>query len=548
MNSDNFDSKKKQYEYKSLVRNSFYSYFRTYSSFFFSMIHAFLLARLISKTEWSYYIIAISYINIIILIVNFIPPGMEKALDYYLTRYYSLNKKTRLKQIFYSSFIIKTIILIPTFFISILVFYFLGDFFAINLKSDNILLLFILSPLILIKGIDVLFNSMNRSFNNFKLLFYLLIIQSSTDIGFLLLFFVSDLKINVYLVTLIYLLTNLFPFILNVIVNVKKITKIKETEKQSKLLKKNVQKLYKYGSKARLGYFITDMWGQIQIQSISIFEPEELVLGFSIASRYLTISTNMTISISSPLTISFSRLVAQKKEDMIIKVYNLLVKYSLFLLLLITGILFLFTDFFLYFLYGESYLIYSEIVKVYLFSFIFLVFSAPFDSLMLARNKLKYFNILRFFALSVRLPLFLVFLIVYGLLPSLYALVIFNFIYGCLYVIFTKRFGNIKLDIKKIAFQYFSFFGALAITIFLQFLILDKLNYTILNNLNLLYFRYLNIFTIILFPIIFFLLIILLKVLTKEDVENIQSLLIKENRLHRITNKALNILKKCLRN
>lgn len=535
-------------DYKSLVKNSFYSYLSTYSSFFFSLIHAFILARLISQNEWSYFIIAISYINIISLILSLLPPGLGIALDYYITRFYSLNQKYKLKCIILNSIILKIIFLIPIFIVSLFIFYLLGDIFAINLTYENIYLLFLLSPILLIKGIDIIFNSMNRALNKFKTIFYLLLFQSSIDIGLLIVCFSFFKTIGIFYVALISLISFLFPFLINLIINMNRILKIKEKNNNPESIKDDFQKLFKYGGRVRLGYFITDLWGEIQIQSISIFSPSNLVLGFTIAKRYLSISAKTTISITSPLTISFSGLIAKKKKNKVITIYNLLVRYTLFLSLLFTGVLYFFSEFFLFFLYGENYLIYSDIVQIYLFSFIFLIFSAPFDSLMLAENKVKYFNLIRLIAISIRLPIFIILLINNGLIIALYGLLGCNFIYGCLYIYFTFKIGNIKLNLKKIILQYFSFFLSLGITVLLENLILNTINQAILTDLNLSYFRYFNIFSLTLFLIIFFITNIIFKIFITKDIENIQIFLIKDKNLHRLTNKSLIILKRVLRN
>lgn len=545
--NDIIDNQNIQNDYKSLVKNSFYSYLNTYASFFFSLVHTFLLARLISQNEWSYFIIAISYINIISLILSFLPPGLGTALDYYATQFYSLNQKAQLKKFIINSIFLKIIFLIPIFILSIFIFYLLGDLFAINLTNENLFLLFLLSPVILISGLNIVFNSMNRIFNKFKNIFYLLLFHYSINIGSLIIAFLFFESIGIFYVALINILSSFFPFLVNLIINLVKILKIKEKSNSSTSFKDDFQKVFKYGSLARLGYFITDIWGEIQIQSISIFELPRMVLGFNISKRYLSISTNTTISISSPLTISFTGLITKKKKNTIMTIYNLLVRYILFLFLLLTGILYLFSEFFLFFLYGENYLIYSDLVKIYLFSFIFLIFSAPFDSLMLAEKKIKYFNFIRLFAILIRLPVFIILLINNGLIIAIYGLLICNFIYGCLYIYFTFKFGKIRLNLKKILLQYFSFFMSLGIIILLENLILDTLNLAILRYLNLPYFKHLNILALILFLIIFFTINVILKIFTRIDIENIQILLIKDKNLHKIANKALNLFKRFLR-
>lgn len=214
---------------------------------------------------------------------------------------------------------------------------------------------------------------------------------------------------------------------------------------------------------------------------------------------------------------------------------------------LLTGLLFFFADFFIAFIYGEPRLIYADIVKLYLFTFIFLIVSSPVVSLLLAENKGKSLVLVRFIGFLLQFPLFLILLIFFSLYYAIIGIVISNFLFSILYLFVTIKIGNIELNIKKIFFQYLIFFFSLGITIILEYFLLDNLNNLILLSLNPPLFSVFNPFSLIVFLCIFIFLVVEFRVLTVGDINNLQSFFIKKSMMHKITNKALNFLKKILR-
>ena len=214
---------------------------------------------------------------------------------------------------------------------------------------------------------------------------------------------------------------------------------------------------------------------------------------------------------------------------------------------ILTGLLFFCTDIFIAFIYGEPRLIYSDIVKLYLFTFVFLIIASPLDSLLLAENKGKYLVLLRFIGLLLRLPLFLVLLVFFDFYIAIVGITISNFVFSAVYLFVTIKIGNIKLNVKKIIYQYLVFFFAIGFTIVLEFLILDALNDAVLQYLGLQMLNMFNIFSLMVFVLIYMLLIIEFRILTVGDIKNLQLFFNKESMMHKMTNKALNFLKKILK-
>ena len=416
----------------------------------------------------------------------------------------------------------------------------------INLPEENFKLLLLLSPLIIINNLQRILNSVNIAFNKFKAVFFLVSIQYLIYIGFLLYFFIFFDGIGLETLALIFVISALVPFLLNIVINARNIHVIKVSGKSSTPLRDDLQEMVKYGVLVKTATSFSDIWGEIQVQSIGVFNPDN-ILGFKISRDLISISMNASLAISYPLTVSFSGFIAKEKKDNIVTIYNLLLKYLIFLIEIITGILFFCADIFIAFIYGESRLIYSDIVKIYLFTFVFLIITSPLDSLLLAEKKGKYLVLLRFIGLLLRLPPFLVFLVFFDLYYAIIGITISNFVFSAIYLFVTFTIGNIKINVKKIIYHYLIFFFALFFTLVLEFFILDALNNMFLQYLGLQKFDTFNIFSLIIFLLGYMLLIIEFRVFTVSDIKNLQSFFIKESIMHKMTNKALNFLKKLLK-
>ena len=198
-------------EYKSLATNTFYSFLLNYGSHFFTLVHSFLLARLIIDFYWDFLILARSYITIIVIITLFLPPGLNYALHYYIPRYLALNQKSKIKSLIKHAFIIKLLFLIPVFFISIFIFFIFNNAFALTLE-DKISLLYLYSPLIFINSFNYILTAINRGFSRFNVLFGLLLVKNAIHISPLLIFLIFDYNINVEIIALIVVISSLIPF------------------------------------------------------------------------------------------------------------------------------------------------------------------------------------------------------------------------------------------------------------------------------------------------------------------------------------------------
>ncbi len=529
-----------------LAKNSLYSFLSSYGSFFLSLVTSFLLARLITQELWGMLIIALSYIAIFNIFLSFLPPGLDATLNYYIPQYLALKEYSNLKFFIKKAIYLKLLFTCPLFLISLVLFFFFSQIFTITIK-DYTNLLIILSPLIVILSLNNVLASIYRGLNMFNVLFLLLLIRYCFNISALIFsfYFFNPLKIEI--VAYIDLLSFLFPFILSCLIVIIKYTKIQHTEKRNEDLKDFISKTLNYGGPIRLGRFFTDIWSEIQTQSIAIFASAEIVTGFNISKNYIGVSSSVALTFSNPLLISFSGLSAKNNYYQINKLYNLVLIYSIFLLTLITGVLFLCTEFFLAFIYGQSYLIYTNILNLMLFTLIFLSIGMPFEALILSIGKTKVMLSYRVIAFIVRVPIFLTFLINFGLLWGIFGIIMSNLIISIIAVVLSIKVGKIELNVIKLILLFLTFFIALGVVWLLEIVILNKVNLLILESLNLLFFSKLNLISISLFILTFLCLIIIFRVFTTKDIEYIEAFFDKSTGLHIFIRKCMNILKKIVR-
>jgi len=196
--------------------------------------------------------------------------------------------------------------------------------------------------------------------------------------------------------------------------------------------------------------------------------------------------------------------------------------------------------------YGESYLIYSTIVKLYLITIIFTILGSIFIPLLNAKNKIKIIPLLTIINLSIIIPSFFIGIVFYGIVGAIIGLIISKFIVFIIQLILSIKIGNVKIKINKIFFQYLIFFISLFSAVILEELLFREMRIDVLQNLNLLFFKNLNVLGLISFLIIYFLLNILFKIFSPKEIEVLEALLSSDKFQYRFIKKFLKFLKKIL--
>ncbi|KKN19741.1 hypothetical protein LCGC14_0942670 [marine sediment metagenome] len=534
-------------EYKNLASNTFYSFLLNYGAFFFTFIYSFLLARLITDETWDSLILATSYITIIVIITSFLPPGLNLALNYYLPRYIALNQTSKIKSLIKHSFMLKISVVIPVIIISLISFLILSDFFSISL-GNNFMLLYILSPLILLDSLNFLLNAINRGFSKFNILFLLVLLKNLFRIGPLLIIFLFDFNISVGFIALIVVIAMSVQFVFNVTFMIFRVRKIQSIEGEEVTFKENIQKTFKYGKYLGFSDLIDRSWKEIQYQGVGIFESSGAVTGYNIAWNFRDLAKYSSVSFYYPLLTSFTSLNTTENYDQINKIYRIAYKINLLLTLIISGILFFSVDFMIDFVFLETRLVYSSFLRLMVIASVFKILDYFVQTLLNAQNKVKLSFLLRIVYMTYYIPLFFIGLIFFGVNEAIiFGLLIGNIISTIIQIYTTYRIGKIKLNVKKIAVQYATFFIPLTITWILQYLILSKISKNILLEAGLTLFKNFDFLSILVFLVIFVITNLGFKTVTSTDIDNFESLLDSNKRIDKIMKKGLNFIKKFTR-
>jgi O-antigen/teichoic acid export membrane protein len=284
---------------------------------------------------------------------------------------------------------------------------------------------------------------------------------------------------------------------------------------------------------------MNEIWKQIRVLLIGTYETTELVTGYSISLNYSSISTSAVTSISSPLTTSLSGLEAKKEKSQTNIVFNTTFKFSLFLLLLLTGILIFLSDFFLVIVFGESYLDFSYLIKAYSITIIFTVLSNLFIPLLNAQNKAKFLPFNTFFNLLVIIPSFLIGLLNLGIVGAIYGLIFANFVTFLFQIYFCIKIGKVTLNLFKIFSQYFTFFLSLGIAIILEIFVFKRLRYAFTQQFNLSFFNELEPLALFTFFGLYIFLTIIFKTFSSTELDFLESFFGE--------NKKLNLIRKLLK-
>jgi len=531
-------------DHRKFAKSAFYSLFNSYGIFIFQIIISFFMARLISQELWGFLLLAMAYINIVSLILSFFPPALTFSFNYYIPRYVALNQKNNLKRMIKAGLYLKAIFAVIIFFISLIIFYLLKPFFATYLLGYTNLL-FLLSPLIFIMGLSTLLDSIYQGLFKYKLIFLLTLLKFSFYVSALIICLIFGIT-NLELIALLNLLSFLIPFLVSSLIFIKIYLNIKPTGEPKDSFKNILSKITKYGTPLSINIFLNETWKQIQTPIIGGYEPLSTITGFTISKYYSHISLTAAASFSNPLITSFSSLDVKKKHNQITQIYNMTFKYSLFLMLLISGALYILTDFFLVLVYGESYLIYSTIVKLYLITIIFSVLGNILIPLLNAKNKIKILPILTTINLFIMIPSFFIGIVFYGIIGAIIGLIISKFIVFLIQLLISIKIGNVTIKINKIFFQYLIFFISLFLAVILEDILFREIRINVLQNLNLLFLKNLSVLGLISFLLMYFLLNILFKIFSRKEIEFLEALLSTDKFPYRVIKRLLKFLKRIL--
>jgi O-antigen/teichoic acid export membrane protein len=533
-------------QYKTLAKNALLSIFLSYGTYIFTLLTSFLFARLISREEWAILILASSIIGIFSIIVSFLPPGLMFSMNFYLPRYRAKNNQLKLRSFMIRAFYMRILVIFVIFFIAISIISLFESYYTVFL-NNHITLLYILAPLIIIQNLDGFFMTFLVGFNLFKTNFYFFLLKSASKIVPLIVAFVLFGTINIEAIALINLISLIIPVVLELLIFIKKIPKVKSKEVDGFSFKKFIMKVVGYGSFLRIENFMNSMWGEVQTVAIGTYESSKWVTGNNISKNFTNVTTSFLSSLSNPLIYSLSSLDYKENYDKIANMFKTIFNYSLFIFLFISGLLFFISDFFLSFIYLESYVEYALLIKIILISMGISIYPMLFGLLLRTTNRIKLLAIMTSIFFPLHIISVFIGLINYGIYGMYFAIIIINVILLICELILTLKLLKIRLGFYKMILQYISYLIAIFVPIILGTLILDDLSFQFWVNSNLPIFKHLNLPKVLIFVIIFLILNITFKTLTKSDLEYIEMLFTKNTFSNKYINKFLRFLKRFLR-
>jgi len=509
-------------DHRKFAVNTLFSIFNSYGIFIFLIIISFLLARLLSQELWGYLILATSIIFIISILLTFFPPALTFSLNYYIPKYLALNQNNKLKSIIKNALYLKIIFTLMIGILIFLIFFFYSSFFSYSLGTHTNLLL-ILAPIVITEGLSTILISIYQGFFKFKIILGLTIIRYSFNTLALIFCLFMIEVVMIESIAFINMLSSLIPFVISCFIFYNLYHKIEESEEDKNSFKENISKMTRFGIPLSIAILMNEIWKQIRVLLIGSYGTTDLVTGYNISKNYSGISTNAVTSVTSPLTTSLSGLEAKKERMQINIVFNTTFKFSLFLLLLLTGILIFLSDFFLLIVFGESYLTFSFLIKIYSITIIFTVLSNLFIPLLNARNKAKFLPFNVFFNLLIIIPSFLIGLLNLGIIGAIYGLIFANFVTFIFQIYFCIKIGDVTLNLFKIFSQYFIFFLSLGIAIVLEIFVFNNLRYILTQHFNLLIFNEIEILALITFLGLYIFLTIVLKTFSSAELEFLET-------------------------
>ena len=491
--------KNTQKEANKIIGNFFYSFLSGYSKFGFSLIFTFLIARILSISEWGDLMLNISTISIVILLLNFLPPGLHYSLNYYIPKYNSENKISEIKTFIIKSLIIKILILIPFYLIFLLIITLILPIFF-----NNNIIIIILSPQIIITSLNIILISIFHGFKLFKTQFYIELFSYSFKL-FVYLFLIFTNNSNLIVISTTLTLVTLFNFIFMIFFLIKK-KKIFKLEKSSKNKYSFFKKNLTYGLPRFLYGQIGQISNEIKNQSIGFFLQSSSLTIYTLGERILQIPLTAPIGFQKPTLSHFTEMIHNKKERKVENFFRMLIKLTFIITCCITGTMIIILNIFFQFLFPADYLQFIFYFQIILLSSVFMVFGSILIPLLGAKNKVKILPFLSIFYQTILMIFFWIGIANFQLYGYAITLFIASVIIFILELIIARRLLKFKIYFKEMIIIITSFFTSLIISrILIPIFFLPKSH--ILSDLIIL----------VVFILIFFLELIVTKIITKKE-------------------------------
>ncbi|MFX0059065.1 MAG: lipopolysaccharide biosynthesis protein, partial [Candidatus Heimdallarchaeota archaeon] len=477
---------------------------------------------------------------------NFIPPGLIFAMNFYVPRYRAKKNINKLRSFIFKGAYLRIFSIFVFTLIGFLIFFVFNSFFNIYL-GNHPNLLYLLLPLIPILSFETFIATIFVGFNLFKFYTVTLVLKTITNLSPLLWFFYGGVTVQIEHLAIINLLTALFPLIFEILIIILKFPKRASESGERLTFKIFLKKVLKYGSFLRIQGLLGEIFVQSQTQAIGIYENPEWVTGNSVSKTYTATSGMFLNSLNGSLLYSFSSIDYKKEYESLTRVFNNILIYTIYIFLMISGILFLFSEFFLGLIFGDDYVQFSILIKLILIGNTISIYGSLYIILLRTTYRIKQQIILIIIAFPLQVIVFFIGIINFGLVGFLFLDIIHRAIWLVVFLVASIKIMKVNVKFLKVFSLYLTFFLSLFLSIILGDLFLNNISYQFWQLLNFILIDRLNFLTILIFLILFIGLNILIKTFTKKDLESIEFLFSKDTRSNRFIKRFLKFLKRFLR-
>ena len=280
--------------YKKVAESSSYHLLTVYLTFSFGIMNTFILARILLPEEWALIILTISVINLTIFFCNLFPPNAQESIKYYIPHLSSEgSNKSQEKRTFISH--VYKVRLSSGFLILIL---YLIIISLANFEARLFEIILIMSPIIIFKIISELNTSILLAYQKFRLVFFIKILNpiAVTSCNFII--FLYRLKNPLKLIANAFLLGEIIPCIISIIIIIVLIPIRKKKGKKRTLKQK--KDFYEIHKKYGTYLILSDIFGLLSGLIINLLF---LKFGYIVFITWLTICQ---ISVASALWFSSS--------------------------------------------------------------------------------------------------------------------------------------------------------------------------------------------------------------------------------------------------
>lgn len=500
--------------HKKIVEGGAFGILDVYLSFLFSFVYVFIIARILTPQVWGQLILSISFINFAQYLCSFYPPSVEVTLQFYVPKLmHQDNQKVALRKFLFQAYKSRLLTAIVVF---------IGFIIIIsisNLDPSILVIVYTLSPLIILGPINSVSAALLIGYQKFKSSFIVSLINSITISTCLVLIFLFHVEQPIFLVSLSHLISTIVPFFAFIFIILPLLPQKTNTPNIE-----NTESIFKLQTNYGLNLLIAGLI----VQAATLFMNFMfLTFGMIVYITYLSICSsivNMILKFSgsdrSRYLSVFSELFDRDDPKQYERIFYQMHKLISIMLALIAAIFFFFADVYVLLMYSQIYL--GILIPILIFLFTAL-------SRVITRNLILIANSTNHTVINLKLNLFenslkilftfiTLFFFDFLFLIVFYVLISYISIFFVLFLL--NRASEFSIKLKPIFFPFIIFMVS----------IIASVSSTFFINFNLFPISLLNLLLtdgvrFVIFMIFFYLLVYFTKVINRNEIDQLVKLI-----------------------